>query len=125
MSLLRRRGMMEYRNKDEWDIKLFPDDTGEIQAEEVIPPQTAKGFIIEVDVTVRYKGYVYDARNIVGSFAVQAYGAYFATGITTLDRSSLFSDNDSVGNGNRMSVGGNRSLAERVNANYLYLKWIY
>ena len=116
---------MENKETDEWDIKLFPDDTGEIKAEAVSPPQTAKGFIIEVDVTVQYRGYVYDARNIVGSFTARAYGAYFSKGIIKLDRSTLFSDNDSVGNGNRMSVGGNHSLIERVNANYLYLKWIY
>ena len=116
---------MESQEKDEWDIKLFPDDTGEIQAEKALPPQTAKGFIIEVDVTVPYKGYVYDAREIVGSYRPQAYGAYFAKGTTTLDRSTLFSDNDSVGKGVSMSLGGNRSLTERVVANYLYLKWIY
>lgn len=116
---------MESQEKDEWDIKLFPDDTGEIQAENALPPQTAKGFIIEVDVTARYVGYVYDARNIVGNFAPQAYGAYFAKGTTTLDRSTLFSDNDSVGKNIAMSLGGNRELEERVSANYLYLKWIY
>ena len=124
MSLMRRRAMME-RTKDEWDIKLFPGDTGEIEAELITPPPTAKGFVIEADITVQYRGYVYDARNIVGLYTAQAYGAYFKKGITKLDRSTLFSDNDSVGNGNRMSIGGNRSLAERVNANYLYLKWIY
>lgn len=116
---------MESQEKDEWDIKLFPDDTGEIQAEKALHPQTAKGFIIEVDVTVPYKGYVYDARDIVGLFTPQAYGAYFAYGITTLDRSTLFLDNDSVGKGIRFSIGGNRPLTERVNANYLYLKWTY
>lgn len=116
---------MEGRNKDEWDIKLFPDDTGEIQAEKVIPPSNAKGFIIELDVTIQYTGYVYDARNIVGIFAPQAYGAYFAKGITTLDRSSLFFDNDSVGKNIAMSLGGNSGLVERVSANYLYLKWVY
>ena len=125
MSLLRRREMMENQRQDEWDIKLFPDDTGEIQAELVTPPQTAKGFIIEVDVTVQYRGYVYDARNIVGVYTTQGYGAYYAKGITKLDRSTLFSENDSVGNGNRMSLGGKESLAERVSANYLYLKWVY
>ena len=125
MSLLRRREMMETKETDEWDIKLFPDDTGEIQAEAVTPPQTAKGFIVEVDITVQYTGYVYDARNIVGLYAAQGYGAYFAKGITKLDRSTLFSDNDSIGKGARMSLGGKKSLTERVSANYLYLKWIY
>lgn len=116
---------MESQEKDEWDIKLFPDDTEEIQAEILIPPDTAKGFVIEVDVVRQYMGYVYDARNIVGSFTPQAYGAYFAHGITTLDRSTLFSDNNSVGKGVSMSLGGNLSLGERVVANYLYLKWVY
>lgn len=111
--------------KSEWDVKLYPDDTGEIQAESLIPPDTAKGFVIEVDVVIPYLGYVYDARNIVGNFASQAYGAYFSKGTTTLDRSTLFSDNDSVGKNIAMSLGGNRKLEERVIANYLYLKWIY
>ena len=116
---------METKEIDEWDIKIFPDNTGEIQAEMVIPPQTAKGFIIEVDITYSYRGYVYDARDIVGPFKPQAYEAYFGKGMTTLDRSTLFSDNNAIGNGKTMSLGGNRSLTERVSANYLYLKWSY
>ena len=117
--------MMENKEKDEWDIKLFSDDTGEIKAEAVTPPQTAKGFVIEVDITVQYRGYVYDARNIVGLYVAGAYGAYINKGITKLDRSTLFSDNNAIGNGKTMSLGGNRSLTERVSANYLYLKWSY
>lgn len=117
---------MENKEKDEWDIKLFSDDTGEIKAEAVTPPQTAKGFIIEVDITAEYRGYVYDARNIVGLYNIpQSYLANLPNGKQTVDRSTLFSDNDSVGKGMWMSVGGNRSLEERVSANYLYLKWIY
>lgn len=111
--------------KDEWDIKLFPGDTGEIEAELITPPPAAKGFVIEVDVTVRHTGYVYDARDIVGLFTSQAYGSYYNEGITKSDRSTLFSDNNAIGNGKTMSIGGNRSLTERVSANYLYLKWSY
>lgn len=111
--------------KDEWDIKLYPDETGEIQAQMVLPPSTAKGFIIELDVTVKFHNYVYDARSIVPYNAPQSYLANLPNGKQTVDRSTLFSDNDSVGKGMRLSVGGNRSLEERVSANYLYLKWIY
>lgn len=117
--------MSEESIKDEWNIKLFPSDTGEIEAELIRPPVNAIGFIIEVDITRAYAGYVYDARDIVGSYKPQAYGAYFNKGVTVLDRSNLFYDNDSVGKDATMSLGGNRSLTERVQANYLYLKWIY
>ena len=126
MSLMRRRAMMAGNGKkDEWDIKLYPDETGEIQAQMVLPPSTAKVFIIELDVTVKFRNYVYDARSIVPYNAPQSYLANLPNGKQTVDRSTLFSDNDSVGKGMRLSVGGNRSLEERVSANYLYLKWMY
>lgn len=117
--------MSEESIKDEWDIKLFPSDTGEIEAELIRPPVNARGFIIEVDIIRAYVGYVYDARDIVGTYKSQSYGAYFNKGVTVSDRSNLFYDNDSVGKDATMSLGGNRNLTERVQANYLYLKWIY
>lgn len=116
--------MMMQKN-DEWDIKLYPDDTGDIKAQKVFPPRTAKGFVIEIDVTKQFRNYVYDARLIVPYEAKNAYISNLPRGKQTVDRSTLFLDNDSVGKGKELSVGANANLGERVGASYLYLKWTY
>lgn len=121
--MLRRRTIMQ--EKDEWDIKLYPDDTGDIKAQKVVPPRTAKGFVIEIDVTKQFRNYVYDARSIVPYAAPNSYLANLARGKHTVDRRTLFSDNNSVGKGAELSIGANGILLERVGANYLYLKWTY
>lgn len=122
--MLRRR-VMTQEEKDEWDKKLYPDETGEIQAQKVLPPSAAKGFVIEIDVTVQFHNYVYDARNIVPYNATMSYLANLPNGKQTVDRSTLFFDNDAVGKGVAMSLGSNGAMRERVSANYLYLKWVY
>lgn len=118
--MLRRRFIAQV---GQWDIILYgnPNNKGAVDEFLVVPPSTATGFVIAVDITRQYKGYVYDARGILPAMGYvnnQPFGYHF------IDKSTIFKDYGVMGTTKRLKLS-NSNFNDACHANYLKLRWCY
>lgn len=118
--MLRRRFITQV---GQWDIVLYgnPNNQGAVDEFLVVPPSTATGFVIAVDITRQYKGYVYDAREIsvkLGYVNIQPFGYHF------IDKSTIFKDYGVMGTTKRLKLS-HSNFNDACHAKYLKLRWCY